>query len=558
MRKLAAAALALPVLAALYVPILLRRSIAFRVALGIGVVGLLGLGILALTAPKGTAATVPPVAAPLDSASFSEKVQPDQGLHAPATVQFPSAMNQASVAAALTVDPPTAIKTSWDGTGKTLTVSPQRMWQAGTYYTIKVGTGAVDAAGHPLAQAVHALFTTRAPITAQLALTDPATGGASPATGFTVSFDGPVTPPSADALLSISPAVAGTLTDEVTTPSGTTVTFQPVQPLAANTTYTVAVQGGLVDSDGWTVSAPPPLQVKTVVAPAIVRFRPTNGTTSVLPSARLSVRFTQPMNPTVSGPAFAAAIAGKSIAGKVAWAEGNTVLVFTPAAALPRGAIVTMGVSTAAASASGAGLAKAGSVSFKTSAPIAAASLKAKPPAVVKKPKVTPKPKPKPKPGSGGGTAGAGAWHAVEVYYLGLMNCTRGGGWVLASGKCSSPGGSGVKPLILNAGISNKVSRPYAKFLAQKNICSHFAEGTPGDRLHRAGYPGDYRENIGCRNASSPYTSVLDTHLYFQDEKPCSNYCHWANIMDPRMTEVGIGIWVIGDRVRLVVDFWKP
>ena len=69
------------------------------------------------------------------------------------------------------------------------------MWQAGTYYTIKVGTGAVDAAGHPLAQPVHALFTTRAPITAQLALTDPATGGASPATGFTVSFDGPVTPP---------------------------------------------------------------------------------------------------------------------------------------------------------------------------------------------------------------------------------------------------------------------------------------------------------------------------------------------------------------------------
>ncbi len=132
------------------------------------------------------------------------------------------------------------------------------MWQAGTYYTIKVGTGAVDAAGHPLAQAAHALFTTRAPITAQLALTDPATGGASPATGFTVSFDGPVTPPSADALLSISPAVTGTLTDEVTTPSGTTVTFQPVQPLAANTTYTVAVQGGLVDSDGWTVSAPPP------------------------------------------------------------------------------------------------------------------------------------------------------------------------------------------------------------------------------------------------------------------------------------------------------------
>lgn len=554
MRKLAAAALALPVLATLYLPILLRRSIAFRVVLGVGLVGLLGLGILALTAPKGTAATVPTVAAPLDSASFAETVQPDHGLHAPATIQFATSMDPASVAAALTVDPPTAVTTSWDSTGKTLTVSPQRMWQAATYYTIKVGTAAVDAAGKPLAQAAHALFSTRAPIVAHLAVTHSASGGASPSTGFTVSFDGPVTPPSADALLSISPAVAGTLTDEVTTTTGTTVTFQPNQPLAANTTYTIAVQSGLVDSDGWTVSAPPPLQVKTVAGPAIVRFRPLNGTTSVLPSARLSVRFTQPMNPALTGPAFRAAIAGKSIAGKVTWAEGNTVLVFSPAAALPKGATVTMAVSTAAESASGAALAKAGSVSFKTSAPIVAATSKAKPPKVVKQPK----PKPTPKPGSGGSSAGAGAWHAVEVYYLGLMNCTRGGGWVLASGRCSSPGGSGIKPLILNAGISNKVSRPYAKFLAQRNICTHFADGNPGDRLHRAGYPGDYRENIGCRDASSPYASVLDTHLFFQDEKPCSNYCHWANIMDPRMTEVGIGIWVIGDRVRLVVDFWKP
>jgi hypothetical protein len=289
---------------------------------------------------------------------------------------------------------------------------------------------------------------------------------------------------------------------------------------------------------------PLPLRIKTAVAPGIVRFRPLNGTANVSTAAKLSVRFTQAMNPKATGPAFSASIAGKVIAGKVAWAEGNTVLVFSPTAALTPGATVTMTVSTAARSASGTALGAARSVSFKTLAPAAVAKVKAKPPTVSRPP--------------GGGRVGAGAWHAVEVYYLGLMNCTRGGGWVLASGRCSSPGGSGIKPLILNAGISNKVSRPYAKFLAQKNICSHFADGNPGDRLHRAGYPGDYRENIGCRSASNPYASVLGTHIYFQDEKPCGNYCHWANIMDPRMTEVGIGIWVIGDRVRLVVDFWTP
>jgi hypothetical protein len=543
LRKLAATALALPVLATLYVPLLLRRSIALRLVLGIGLVGLLGLGIFALTSPRATTATIPTAVAPLDSSSFAEAVDADHGLHAPATIQFANPMDKASVVAALTVDPATAVTTSWDSAGKTLTISPQHMWQVGTYYSIKVAQTAHEATGQALAQAAHALFSTRAPTAAHLALAHPAAGGASPATGFTVSFDGAVTPPSPGALLAISPAVSGSLVDLTTDAAGTTVTFQPDQPLAANTSYTIAVQGGLLDSDGADVVVPLPLRIKTAVAPAVVRFRPLNGTANVSSAAKLSVRFSQAMNTKATGSAFSASIAGKAIAGKVAWAEGNTVLVFSPSAALAPGATVTMSVSTAASSASGTALGAARSVSFKTLAPAAVVKAKAKPP------KVRP---------PGGGTVGAGAWHAVEVYYLGLMNCTRGGGWVLASGRCSSPGGSGIKPLILNAGISNKVSRPYAKFLAQKNICSHFADGNPGDRLHRAGYPGDYRENIGCRSASNPYASVLGTHLYFQDEKPCGNYCHWANIMDPRMTEVGIGIWVIGNRVRLVVDFWKP
>ena len=84
------------------------------------------------------------------------------------------------------------------------------------------------------------------------------------------------------------------------------------------------------------------------------------------------------------------------------------------------------------------------------------------------------------------------------------MNCTRGGGWVTSGGDCSSPGGSGIAPLILSSGISTNVSRPYAKYLVTTGICSHFADGDPGDRLRRAGYAGDYRENIGCRSAAQP------------------------------------------------------
>ena len=156
-----------------------------------------------------------------------------------------------------------------------------------------------------------------------------------------------------------------------------------------------------------------------------------------------------------------------------------------------------------------------------------------------------------------GRSVGAGSWHAVETYYLKLMNCTRGGGWVTSNGNCSSPGGSGIAPLILSSGISTNVSRPYAKYLVNTGICSHFADGDPGDRLRRAGYPGDYRENIGCRSAANPYASVLGTHLFFQGEKPCGGYCHYANIMSTKMKYVGIGVWVGHGRVRLVIDFWE-
>ncbi len=542
MRKLAAAALAIPVLAVLYVPVLLRRSVALRLALGLGIVAVLGLGALSVFTPRPIEARAPSVAAPLESATFAQSVDTGHRLHDPIHLAFARAMNPATVGAALTIDPATPVSTTWDAAGKTLTISPQEMWQPGTLYTIKVSATALDAASQPLGQAARALFSTRPATTAHLALSNPTVGGASVGASFTVTFDQAVPAPSAESLLSISPAVSGSLADVSSTASGTSVTFVPDQPLAPGTAYTVAVQTGLVDADGAAIAVPVPLRITTAIAPTVVRFRPFNGTKNVAPSASLSVRFTEPMDVASTGLAFKATIGTKVLAGKISWADKNTVLVFTPRVALTRGSVVTMTVAGTALSAGGVPLGTARSGSFST----IAAALPAK---VVKAPVKT--------KGGTGGTTGAGTWHAVEVYYLGLMNCTRGGGWILSSGRCSSPGGSGIAPLILNAGISTRVSRPYAKFLVTHNICSHFAQGSPGDRLHRAGYAGDYRENIGCRNAANPYASVLGTHLFFQDERPCGNYCHWANIMDSRMKQVGIGIWVVGDRVRLVVDFWK-
>jgi uncharacterized protein YkwD len=243
------------------------------------------------------------------------------------------------------------------------------------------------------------------------------------------------------------------------------------------------------------------------------------------------------------------------VAGKVTWAEQETVLVFQPASPLPYGAEVVMAVGKTARSRAGAPLAKAGSGSFTVV------------PKPAPKPKAAPKPKTKaasvkksrtkPIAHSGGGGAVSGSWSSVEAYYLKLMNCTRTGGWVTSKGACSSPGGRAVAPLKLSGAISSKVSRPYAKLLATRGICSHFIGGTPGDRLRRAGFKS-YRwgENLGCRSGN-PFKAVLGSHLFFQAEKPY-NGGHYRNLMNAQYDRAGIGVWVSSGRVRLVVDLYHP
>jgi len=154
-------------------------------------------------------------------------------------------------------------------------------------------------------------------------------------------------------------------------------------------------------------------------------------------------------------------------------------------------------------------------------------------------------------------------WYTTELFYLGLLNCTRTGGWVLSDGTCRGYG-SGyysayVRPITLAPGLSNTVARPYAKLLAIRNVCSHTYDHDPGYRLRRAGYLSwNWGENIGCRDGySTSKTAVLASHLYFQSEK-ATNGGHWKNIKNGNYVWVGIGVWRYGSRTRLVTDFYRP
>jgi uncharacterized protein YkwD len=551
LRKLAAAALAVPVVVGLYVPLLLRRSVVARLGIAIGVASLTGFVALGLASPSRTVANPPlPAIVPLSPAAFSSSIAANSPLNAPVSISFSAPMDVASVAASLDVSPPTAVNLSWDETGTRLTVTPKSHWAPGTYHTITVGAGALGQSGRPMSKPARAVFLTRAETTASIAATQLAGKKAKVATAFSITFDQQVAIGDVRRALVTKPVIRGSL-DVAKAAAGTSAfVFTPSEPLAPGTLYTVSLTG-LRDADGVVLDTSPSVAVTTMDAPAVVRFRPTNNAKKVDRDAVLSVRFNQAMDHASTKAAVRVTAAGKVVAGKVSFAEKSTVLVFRPTSKLPYGSKVEMSIAQTARSAAGATLGKASRIDFRT---------EAKPKPLIRTTSGGTSPSSGGGSGSSGGSGGSvggGSWAAVESYYMRLMNCTRTGGWVTSTGACSSPGGRDVRPLSLSAGISSHVSRPYAKKLAVNNQCSHFIGGNPGDRLRAAGYTNyTWAENIGCRSGNA-YDAVLGSHLFFQSEKS-TNGGHYVNLMNAKYDRAGVGVWVSGGRVRLVVDFYHP
>jgi uncharacterized protein YkwD len=546
LRKLAAAALALPVVAFLFVPMLVRRSVTARIVLAIVLSGLLGLGAIGISRPLGIAATPPSKPVPLTSAAFRTDLRVHQSPSAAVQIAFSTAMESGSVESSLRVEPPTSIDLAWNADRTLLTVSPRFGWRTGTYHTITVAQGALAATGRPLTAPVRAVFLTRPATAGSIAPTREAGDRVGLDTAFVLAFDRPVDVATLRGALVARPALAGTLEPLGRRTESNRFVFTPAKPLASDSRYELSISGAVRDMDGAALANAATVVVRTVAAPNVVRFRPRLETIGVERTANLSVRFTQPMNRATTAKAFSVSVGGKAVAGKLSFFENDTVLAFDPASALPYDQTIMMRVASSATSATGVALANDITGTFTTAAKPSARTIRTTAPTTTTT--VTPP-----------AGAGAGTWTAVEAYYLDLMNCTRTGGIVTAGGLCSSPGGRSVAPLALDAGISAKVSRPYAKLLATRNLCSHFASGGPANRLRRAGYTSyNWAENLGCRSGN-PAAAVLGSHLFFQAERASSPVGgHYRNLMNAKYDRVGIGVWVSGGRVRLVVDFYHP
>jgi uncharacterized protein YkwD len=539
LRKYLVALLAVPVLASVYAAAALGRSRVVRAGAAISMGAIVAVGAISLARPAVTTASPVRDIVPLTQAAFQTTVGTKVQLDAPAAIAFSTPMERASVEAALTVEPHTDVTLRWSDGDTRLSIAPAAHWEAGTLYSITVGAGALATTGRPLTTPLRAAFLTRAPTTATLAATAQAGTRVSIESAFTVTFDQAVDPATITTAIRLQPAVTGSLTSDSTS-VGVIYTFTPSSPLKPNTRYQLLVVGAR-DATGAEIAARS-LSLRTTVAPAVVRFRPQAMTQDVPRNATISVRFTRPMNHKTTRAAFRLTAAGKPVKGTLTFAENDTVLVFKPASLLPWDARIVTSVKGTARSRDGSTLGATAQAAFRTVAQVKRIARVSSGGG-----------------GGGGGSVGSGSWGAVERYYLRLMNCTRTGGWVTAGGDCSSPGGRNVAPLKLDAGISSKVSRPYAKKLAVNNMCTHFSGGNPGDRLRRAGYTS-YRwaENLGCRSGN-PYSAVLGSHRYFQSEKAWSpDGGHYVNLMNSAYDRAGIGVWVSSGRVRLVVDFYHP
>ncbi|MEX2011767.1 MAG: Ig-like domain-containing protein, partial [Chloroflexota bacterium] len=274
MRKLAASALALPVVALLFLPMLVRRSVAARIVLAIVLSGLLGLGAIGISRPLGIAATPPSKPVPLTSAAFRTDLRVRQSPATAVEIEFSTAMESVSVESSLRVEPPTSIDMAWNADRTVLTVNPRFGWRTGTVHTITVAQGALAATGRPLTAPVRAVFLTRPATSGSIAPTRQAGDRVGLDTSFILAFDRPINVATLRGALVAQPALEGTLE-----PLGRRRTesrrflFTPAQPLASDSRYELSISGAVRDLDGAALASAATVAIRTVAAPTVVRFR---------------------------------------------------------------------------------------------------------------------------------------------------------------------------------------------------------------------------------------------------------------------------------------------
>jgi hypothetical protein len=543
LRKAIAAVLGLPVVGALYLGPDARRAAALRLV-AVLAAGVLLTGVAAGGLTSSTTAYKTTPVDPVAVARMTAQVQTGYGVHQAVTIDFSAPMDPASTVAAVHLEPAAPFELSWSRDVRTLTVSPRDAWQPETLYTVTVDGSAKDTAGSALKAPLAAVFVTRMRPTVELALAGPTGAVGSTFTQLDLSFSSPVERDSVAAALTVSPAVTGTLTsthDELDAVSDR-FRWVPDRPLSPGTAYAFRLAATVHDLDGVTLATPAALDMRALGSPTVTRWKPAANATEVGWDQTISVRFSRAMDRASTQAAFAISGLDAAKAGRFSWAESDTVLLWQPRAVFHYGTTYTVTIAGTARAKDGLALGASAtdgalSIHFRTAGR----------PTPAAKPRSQPVARP-----SGGGSSSA-PWHAVEVYFLNLINCTHTGGWVSSSGTCSGRGSNGLAPIRLSTGISNKVSRPWAKYLAQTSQLYH---GCPTCRFQSAGYTTNtwWGENLSWWSGDG-YQGAIQSIIFFQNEKS-SNGGHYRNMMNSHDRVAGVGVWRANGRYVYAIDFY--
>ncbi|MCB8945376.1 MAG: Ig-like domain-containing protein, partial [Ardenticatenaceae bacterium] len=225
---------------------------------------------------------------------------------------FSQAMDQASVAAALTIQPAIPYQLTWESE-RVLLIQPTELLAPAYSYSVHLSSAATNSAGVYLVGGQ--TYTFRTPrVVARYDLPT----AADPLAAVEVHFNYVMDTVGVAAQFKLEPAAPGTITwnDE-----GTVLTFTPTEPLRRETEYRVSFAGRVAEANGDLLSS---IVSQPFITSSWVTAVSPDGY-SVSPSEPIRINFFQPVNKTTAAAAFSLSPATP---GTISWEE-NT-MVFTP------------------------------------------------------------------------------------------------------------------------------------------------------------------------------------------------------------------------------------
>ncbi|NTW24308.1 MAG: DUF3494 domain-containing protein, partial [Lentimicrobium sp.] len=242
--------------------------------------------------------------------------------------------------------------------GSTISFDPLSTLLANTVYTCTITNGVKNLAGVSMVNDYVWTFTTLSPVTPIVISTDPANNATNIALDkiVTATFSMPMDPLTMIAgnfnIYHGTTPIGGTITY-----SGSTITFDPLSTLLANTVYTCTITTGVKNLAGVSMANDYVWTFTTLSqdAPLVVSTDPENNATNVEVSKLITATFNMPMNEqTINSTTFTLFHLSIPVDGIVSYF--GTTATFTPSADLLPGTTYTATITTGAENEAGVAL----------------------------------------------------------------------------------------------------------------------------------------------------------------------------------------------------------